>query len=131
MAQLPDNVRTLAQGKVYCVVATTMKDGSPQTSLVWADTDGEHIVFNTDARRLKTKNMRRDPRVAITLVNPENAYDMAMIRGRVVEMTATGANDAIDKLAKKYLGADSYPFRAPDDERVIVKVAVDHVMTMG
>ncbi|HWO93651.1 MAG TPA: PPOX class F420-dependent oxidoreductase [Dehalococcoidia bacterium] len=127
---LSENVRKLAEGKTYCIVATTMRDGSPQTSLVWVDTDGEHVIFNTDERRLKAKNLRRDPRVAITLVSPENAYDMAMIRGRAVEFVRDGADAHLDKLAKKYLGADSYPFRQPDDERVMIKVAVDRVATM-
>lgn len=132
MAKLPDNVRKLlSEGKTYAVIGTVMKDGSPQTSLVWVDTDGENVIFNTAEGRLKPKNLRRDPRVAVTLVNPENAYDMAMIRGRVVEMTKDGADAHIDKLAKKYMGVDTYPMRAPGEQRLIVKIAPERVMTMG
>ncbi len=107
-----------------------MPGGAPQATVVWIDTDGEHVIFNTAEGRVKTENLRKDPRVAIAVINSENPYQQVTIRGRVVEMTHEGADDHIDSLAKKYLGVDSYPGRNPDEQRVIVKIAPDSVGSM-
>ncbi|MCI0530127.1 MAG: PPOX class F420-dependent oxidoreductase, partial [Nitrospira sp.] len=80
---------------------------------------------------VKTKNLRRDPRVAVSIINAENPYQEIMIRGRVVEMTYDGADAHIDRLAKKYLGIDKYPYRRPGEQRVIVKIAPERVGTLG
>lgn len=131
MNALPElALRLLREGKNFATVATLMADGSPQASTVWVDTDGEHVIFNTAEGRIKPKNLRRDPRVAVSVVNAEHPYQQVMIRGKALELTHDGADEHIDKLAKKYLGVDKYPFRQPGEERVIVKIAPEKVATM-
>ena len=127
MAELTELAIRLLRGKNLATIATLMKDGSPQASVVWIDTDGKHVIFNTADGRIKTNNLRRDGRVAVAVVNAENPYEQALIRGRVVEMTHEGAAAPIDAMAKKCLGADSYPARKPAEVRVIVKIAPDRV----
>ena len=127
---LPELAKKLAEGKNFATVATLMADGSPQASVVWLDTDGELLIFNTAEDRIKPKNMRRDPRVALTVHNAEQPYQQAMIRGRVVEITGEGADEHINKLAKKYMGVDEYPYRQPGEQRLIVKIAPDKVGVM-
>ena len=126
MAKLSENaIRILTEGKNVATIATIMPNGSPQSTAVWIDSDGEHVIFNTAEGRVKTENLRRDPRVAITVWDADNPFAQASMRGRVVEITTDGADAHIDKLAKKYLGVDSYPNRRADEQRVIVKIAVD------
>jgi PPOX class probable F420-dependent enzyme len=132
MSKLPELAHKLiTEGRNFAAVATLMPDGSPQVSIVWIDSDGEHVIFNTAEGRAKAKNLRRDPRVAVTVINSENPYEQVMIRGRVVEMTHNGADAHIDRLAKKYLGVDKYPYRGPGEQRVIVKIAPHYVATLG
>ena len=118
-------LKLLTEGKNVATVATIMPDGSPQCTAVWIDSDGEYVMFNTAEGRVKTDNLRRDPRVAITVWDADNPYEQASMRGRVVEMTTDGADEHIDKLAKKYMGVDSYPGRRSGEQRVIVKIEVD------
>lgn len=102
-------------------VATIEADGTPHVTPVWVDTDGEHIVFNTAKGRVKHRNMERNPVVAISISDRANDYRTLWIKG-TVEMTTEGADEHIDKMAKKYLDQDSYPFRKPGEVRLIVKV---------
>ena len=126
MAKLGESaLKPLTEGKNVATVATIMPNGAPQSTAVWIDSDGEHVIFNTAEGRVKTENLRRDPRVAITVWDADNPFDQASMRGRVVEMTTEGADAHIDKLAKKYVGVDSYTLRRPDEQRVIVKKEVD------
>ena len=120
-----DALKLLGEGKNMATIATVMPDGSPQATVVWIDTDGEHVIFNTAEGRVKTNNLRRNPRVAVAVLNADNPYEQVTIRGRVVEMTHEGADQHIDALAQKYLGLDRYPHRQPDERRVIVKIAPD------
>ncbi len=131
MIALPEKVRQLIEAPNLGHLATLMPDGSPQVTPVWIDTDGQYILVNTASGRQKPRNLERDGRVAIGVVDGTNIYRHATIRGRVVEMTREGADAHIDRLAKKYLGQDKYPFRQPDEERVLVKIAPEHVHTMG
>ena len=94
------------------------------------DIDGDRILVNTAEGRVKPRNVRRNPRVAISVHMQDNPYSSAFIRGRVVEITHEGAEEHIDKLAKKYLGQDSYPYRQPGDQRVILVIEPEHVGTM-
>lgn len=118
-----DALRMLGEGRNLATIATIMPDGSPQATVVWIDTDGEHVIFNTAEGRVKTNNLRRDPRVAVAVFNAENPYEQVTIRGRVVEFAHEGAVEHIDSLAKKYLGDDVFRDRDPSEQRVIVKIA--------
>lgn len=109
-------------------LATLESDGSPHVTPVWIDVDDEHIIINTAKGRKKVRNLERDPRVAVEVVQEDNAYSMLSIQGRVVDMTTDGADAHIDALAKKYLGQDSYPFRQPGEERMILKIHPDTVI---
>lgn len=131
MATLSPAVQTLLESGSFGSLATLMPDGSPQSTIIWVDTDGQHIVFNTAEGRQKPRNLRRDGRVALSIADKDNPYHRAWFRGHVIEMTHEGADEHIDKLAKRYLGQDKYPFRRPDEQRLLVKVAVDSVGTTG
>jgi len=108
-----------------------MPDGSPQITQVWVETDGEHILINTIEGSQKEKNVRRDPRVAVNVVDPTDAWRIAMVRGRVVEVTTEGAVRQIDRLAKKYLDEDIYPFHRPDRVRTTIKIAPEKINEIG
>ncbi|MBS1894120.1 MAG: PPOX class F420-dependent oxidoreductase [Actinobacteria bacterium] len=127
MAVIPDEAKHLFENKDFAHVATVNKDGSPQVSAVWIALDGDLVTFNTAEGRVKTNNVHRDERVAISITDQENPYENLIIQGKVVEITNDGADDDIDALAKRYLDADSYPFRQPGEERVIVKIAPEKV----
>jgi PPOX class probable F420-dependent enzyme len=118
-------------GKNFAHIATLSEDGSPQVTPVWIDFDGTHVIFNTEKKRAKTGHLERDPRVSLSIQDANNPYSYIEIRGRVVEMTEEGANEHIDKLAKKYMGKDKYPFHRPGDVRVIVKIEPLKVFGMG
>ena len=129
-ATLSEGVKKLFLEPNYGHMATLMPDGSPQVSPVWVDLDGNRILVNTAEGRVKPSNVRRDARVAISIYNQDNPYSSAFIRGRVVEITHEGAEEHIDKLAKKYLGQDTYPYRQPGDQRVILVIEPEHVGSM-
>ena len=132
MATIPASHSDLLTTKLaFAHISTLNADGSPQVTPVWIDFDGTHVVFNTAKGRVKAKNLAREPRVALSIADPDNPYRYLGIQGRVVEITEAGGDAHIDKLAKKYLGKDSYPFRAPGEVRLIVKVAPDKVHTNG
>jgi PPOX class probable F420-dependent enzyme len=121
----------LFQKKTFASLGTLMPDGRPQVTPVWCDWDGTHVVVNSAKGRAKDKNMRRDPRVSLALIDPDNSYRYLEIRGRVVEITEDGADAHIDKMAKKYLGQDKYPFRQPGEVRVLYKIAPDKFSSNG
>lgn len=131
MAEIPAEAKHMLKGKTFAHVATLMADGSPQVSPVWIDEEDGMVVFNTAEGRLKPENLRRDPRVAISVTAEENPYESMLIRGKVVEMTQEGADDHIDELAGRYMGVDSYPLREPGEERLIVKIAPEKVQHMN
>lgn len=130
-AQLPPGVKKLFAEPNIGHVATIMPDGSPQVTPVWVDTDGTHVIFNTAAGRQKTRNLERDAKVAVSIVDRNNPYASAFIRGRVVEVTPEGGDAHIDKMAKKYTGQDRYGNHRPGEQRVIVKILPEHVSGMG
>ena len=129
--QIADGIKDILNKPGYAHLATLMKDGSPQVTPVWYDFDGTHIRINTAKGRLKDKNMRRDKQVALSIQDPDNPYRYLAIRGDVDEITENGADAHIDSLAKKYLGKDRYPFRAPGEVRVIYKIRPEKVSTSG
>jgi PPOX class probable F420-dependent enzyme len=117
-----EQVNRLLQDKNFGYLATLMPDGSPQVTPTWLDTDGEYIIVNTALGRLKYENVLRDPRVAISIADNANPYNMVTVRGKVVEHTTSGAEEHIDKMAKKYMGLDKYPGRGPGEKRVLLKI---------
>jgi PPOX class probable F420-dependent enzyme len=128
---IPENYKDLFEKQAFGNLGTLMQDGSPQVTPVWVDYDGEYVRFNSAKGRVKDKNIRRDPRVAITLQDPANPYRYLEVRGRVVEITENGADDHINKLSQKYLGKPVYPFRQPGEVRVVYKVEPQKVNSMG
>jgi len=128
---IPDKYRDLFTKRAFASLGTVMPDGRPQVTPVWCDIEGDLVLVNTAKGRQKDKNMRRDPRVALAIIDPDNPYRYLEIRGRVVEITENGADAHIDKMAKKYLGADKYPYRSQDEQRVIFKIQSEHTSTMG
>ena len=128
---VPKEYEDLFQKKAFANLVTLMPDGSPQVTPVWCDWDGEHVIVNSALSRRKDKNMRRDPRVALSLLDPDNPYRYLEIRGRVVEITREGAADHIDKMAKKYLDQDKYPYSQPGEIRVLFKIRPEAYSAMG
>jgi PPOX class probable F420-dependent enzyme len=112
----------LVEGKNFANLGTLMADGSPQVTPVWVDREGELILVNTAEGRIKLKNVTRDPRVAVSVFEQENPYNKVLIRGTVVEITKDGAEDHIDKMAKKYRGVEKYPWRQPGISRILIKI---------
>jgi PPOX class probable F420-dependent enzyme len=131
MPAIPEKYLDLLQKKAFAQLATLMPDGSPHVAPVWCDYDGKNILINTAKGRVKDRNMRRDPRVGLDILDPDNPYRHLSIRGRVVDMTEKGADEHIDKMAKKYIGQDRYPNRAPGEVRVICRIEPVHTHTMG
>jgi PPOX class probable F420-dependent enzyme len=132
MAAIPaSHADLLTTKKAFAHVATLNPDGSPQVTPVWVDFDGTHVLINTAKGRVKAKNLEREPRVALSIADPDNAYRYLGIQGHVVEMTEKGGDAHIDKMAKKYLGQDTYPYRTPGEVRLIVKISPDKVHTNG
>ena len=129
-ATLSEGVKKLFLAPNFAHLATLMPDGSPQVSPVWVDLAGDRILVNTAEGRIKPRNVRRDPRVAISIANQENPYSAAFVRGRVVQMTHDGADASIDKLAKKYLGQDTYPVRQPGEQRLVLLIEPEHVTSV-
>ncbi len=131
MATIPASHRDILTGPNYAHLATLMKDGSPQVTPVWVDVDGDTVIINTAEGRTKTRNLDRDGRVAISVHDQANPYRYIQIRGKVVEKTSAGADEHINRLAKKYLGQDTYPFSQPGEVRVLYKIEPASVQTNG
>ncbi len=117
--------------RAFAYLATVMKDGSPQVTPIWFDTDGEYILINSAAGRAKDRNMRQRPQVALTIQDPKNPYRYLQIRGQVVEITTEGAAAHIDRLAGKYTGVAQYQGHKADEQRVTYKIRVERVAGMG
>ena len=123
----------LFEGKNFVVLATLIKDGTPHVTPTWVDIDKSNntILINTAKGRVKHKNISRDPRVGLSVVDSSNPYHMVSVRGKVIEqINGKEADDHIDKMAKKYLGKDKYPGRAPGEERLLLRIKPEHVASM-
>ena len=128
---IPDGFKDLLTTKItFAHLATNMQDGTPQVTPVWFNFDGTNIVVNSAKGRVKDRNMRARRDVALSILDPDNAYRYLQIIGEVVDITEQGADAHIDSLANKYMGKD-YPFRTPGEVRVIYKIAPTKVQTMG
>jgi PPOX class probable F420-dependent enzyme len=131
MTELTDKQRRFIAENPFVATATTLRrDGSPHNTIVWIDVEDGIVTFNTAAGRAKERHLRNDPRAAVTVVDPENTYQWVSVSGPA-EMTTEGADEQIDKLAKKYLDQDEYPWRSPDQQRVSVKIHPEKVDSSG
>jgi PPOX class probable F420-dependent enzyme len=131
VGKLSENQAELFRGKNWGTVVTLREDGSPHSTPVWVDTDGENVIFNTSVGRAKERHLRRDPRVAVTVLPAENQQSGYVTVNGTAEITEAGAVDHIDKLAKKYLGKDKYPYLKDGEQRVIVTIKPDKVEAQG
>lgn len=125
-ASIPAGFEDLFRRKAFGHLATLMPDGRPQATPVWVDFDGKHVLLNTAEGRRKLANLRRDPRVAISIIDPENPYRYLEVRGQVAGITHEGADEHIDQLARRYLGKDRYPWRRAGEQRVLVRIEPEH-----
>ena len=125
--QLSEKAKALVQRPVIANVATVDADGRPQVTPVWIDLEGDQLVFNTARGRVKQSNLESDPRVAVSVVDPDDPFNVVVVRGTVVA-TEDGADAHIDSLAKKYMGLDTYPMRQPGEVRVKYTVKADKVV---
>ena len=127
---LPQSVKRILEDKAYGHVITFNASGKPQVTMVWVDVDGDEVVFNTAEGRLKPKNLRRDPRVVVSVQDRNDPQSYMVFHGNAT-ISEAGADAHIDKLAKRFLGADKYPFRRPGEKRLIVRVKVDRIGGYG
>ena len=127
---LPQSVKRILEDKAYGHVITSGASGKPQVTMVWVDVDGDEVVFNTAEGRLKPKNLRGDPRVVISVQDRNDPQSYMVFHGRA-SITEAGADAHIDKLAKRFLGADKYPFRRPGEKRLMVRVKIDRIGGYG
>jgi len=129
--QIPDSHMDLMRVAAIAQLATVMKDGSPHVTPVWFDFDGACVSINSARGRVKDRNMRNNPRVALSILDPKNDYRYIEIRGRVIEITEEGAVEHIDRLAAKYMNVARYPHHSPSEVRVRYRIRPEHVSTMG
>jgi len=129
VAWIPESYLDLIKDetKAFASLATIMKDGSPQLTPIWFNTDRPHILINSARGRVKDRNMRRNPRVALVITDPNDPYRYIQIRGKVVEITSQGAREHIDRLSKKYTGKDKYTFGSADEIRVTYAILPESV----
>jgi PPOX class probable F420-dependent enzyme len=130
MAQLDQKQKEFLQQPYVGVVTTLRKDGSPHATVVWVDLDDSTPSFNTAVGRAKERHLRENPKLSLTVVDPNDAYKWISITG-TAELTTDGADPQIDRLAKKYLGQDEYPWRNPAEQRISVKITPEHVDAYG
>lgn len=131
MTEIPKAYLDLFSKPAFAHLVTLMPDGSPQVTPVWVDLDGNTVIVNTAKGRLKDRNMKRDPRVALAVSDPANPYRYVQVRGRVSDITESGADTHIDKMAKKYLNQETYPGRQKGEVRVIYRITPEHVQAWG
>ena len=128
---IPTKYRDLFEKKAFANLATIMPDGTPQVTPVWVNLDGNDVYINSAKGRLKDKNMRSREKVALSILDPENPYRYLQVRGRVVNVTEIDADAHIDRLAKKYLEVDKYPFRREGEVRVTYRIRPEKVVGFG
>jgi PPOX class probable F420-dependent enzyme len=131
MAKLDERPRKFLDESPYVGVATTLReDGSPHSTIVWVDVEGDKVSFNTARGRAKPKHLEHDPRASLLMVDPNNTYKWVAVSGHA-EVTEEGADAQIDKLAKKYLGKDEYPWRNPEETRLKVLIDPEKIDASG
>jgi PPOX class probable F420-dependent enzyme len=127
---LNDKQKQFLDNPYVGIVTTLREDGSPHSTVVWVDREDGDVSFNTARGRAKPRHLERDPRVSLLVLDPSDPYKWVAVSGRV-ELVEDGADAQIDKLAKKYLGKDEYPWRSPTEQRVTVRIRPEHVDSSG
>lgn len=131
MTKLDADARRILEGKNFIFLATVNPDGTPQVTPTWVDTDGQYVLINTAVGRVKHRNIRKNPQVALAITEQGNPYKLVMMRGKVIEeLTGPVAEDHIDKMAKKYMGHEKYQNRKPGQKRVLLKIEPHHLSRM-
>ncbi|CAN5571273.1 PPOX class F420-dependent oxidoreductase [soil metagenome] len=128
---IPDSHRDLLESKALAHVATIGPDGEPQANPVWFGWDGKHLKFSQTTTRQKAKNLDRDPRIALSIVDPENPYRYLEVRGKQVRVDADPDKAFIDEMSNKYMGVEKYPWNQPGEHRVVIVVEPEHTTSMG
>ena len=131
VVKLTEELIALLRAPSTCYLATSMADGSPQITQTWVDTDGEHVLINSVQTHVKTRNIERDPRVAVTVSDPANPSRYVQVRGRVLDVTTKGAVDHIESLAQKYLGKPYPWYGGRDQVRVIFVIDPESISGAG
>ncbi len=126
--KLSRKARDLLARPVLASLATVSRDGTPQVTPLWIDVDGDDLMVNTARGRVKADNVQRDPHVAVTVLDPDNVYNVVVVRGTVIEVTRDGADEHIDHLANKYLGVTEYPNRRAGEERIMIRIRTDRIV---
>ena len=124
--KLPEAAKKMLQDKAYGHVITFDPKGKPQVTMVWVDADGDEVLFNTAEGRRKEKNLHTNPRVIISVQDRNNPQAYLVVHGTAA-ITEAGADSHIDKLAKRFLGVDKYPYRQPGEKRLMIRVKPDRV----
>ena len=130
MAKLNEKQQQFLENPFVGVVTTLRSDGSPHSTVVWVDAQDGEVSFNTAYGRAKPANLEQDPRISLVVIDPNDTYKWVAGDGRA-SLTTDGADGQIDRLAKKYLGKDEYPFRKADEQRVTVKIDPERVQAYG
>lgn len=124
-------IREFFEGKNFAFLSSLMKDGSPHVTPTWVDIEDDNILINTALGRIKQTNISRDPRIALSIIDRDNQYEMVTVRGKVTEqITGDVAEKHIDKLARKYINQDKYPRRSKNEQRVILKIKPEKIFYM-
>lgn len=128
---IPQSHVDLLDSNALAHVATIGPKGEPQANPVWFDWDGQYVYFSQTTTRQKLANLERDPRIALSIVDPRNDYRYLEVRGRMVRVDPDPERAFINKMAKKYLGLDVYPWHREGDERVVIVVEPERTTAMG
>lgn len=124
-------IRKFFEGKNFAFLSSLMKDGSPHVTPTWVDIEDDNILINTALGRIKQTNISRDPRIALSIIDRDNQYEMVTVRGKVTEqITGDVAERHIDKLARKYINLDKYPRMSKNEQRVILKIKPEKIFYM-
>ena len=131
MASIPDDYADLLDGKTFACFGTLSPSGAPHITPVWIDRDGDDLLVNTAAGRQKDRNVQRDARVGVCIVDHDDPYRYLSIEGEVVERTTEGAVEHIDELARQYMDVEEYPNRDESSERIVLRIRPETVLTSG
>jgi len=128
---IPEKFNDLLESNALAHIATIGPKGEPQSSPVWFGWDGEHILFSQTKGRQKYRNIKRNPQIALSIVDSKNTYRYLEVRGTVVRIDEDPDKAFIDAMSKKYTGHDKYTNNQPGDERVVIVVQPEHITSMG